>query len=54
MGHLSDGGQDDCTFVSVVQEELDPVRALTLPLGIQDRDHGGRAAVGWWAGDDVG
>ena len=42
MGDLSDGGQDDCTFVSVVQQETSPVRALTVPLGIQDRDHGGR------------
>jgi hypothetical protein len=42
MGDLSDGGQDDCTFVRVVQQETSPVRALTVPLGIQDRDHGGR------------
>lgn len=24
MGHLSDGGQDDCTFVSFVHQELGP------------------------------
>ena len=36
MGYLPDGGQDDCIFVSVVQEELGPAWALTVPLGIQD------------------
>ena len=47
MGNLSDGRQDDCGFVSTVQQERGLVRALTVPLGLQDRDHGGRWADGW-------
>jgi hypothetical protein len=42
MGNLSDGGQDDCVLVSAVPQEQGLVRRLTLPLGIQDRDHGRR------------
>jgi hypothetical protein len=46
MSDLSDSRQDDYASVSVVQKELGPARALTFPLGLQDRDHGGRWADG--------
>lgn len=48
MGDLSDGSQDYCACISTARVGPVLARALTVPLGIQNRDHGGR-----WAGGRV-